>query len=447
MMQNSPLLVTKVNSANKPRDVMVNEKQPAEENQTFKQMLSKQVEQSETKSADDKQAKAKLDNKQQAKAKDKASAEAEQSQTTLGSAAPIPNMLSGEQELALDTDAQQLASEVTAKTVKDVTDGAVDLDVVKQTVNTQTSIANATPNATVLNKSTDNKLEAADSRGVNDQKIKKGFTNLSSLTQPKVAVDVNAKVSSDMVNTATNAFNNAMAANSNPEKGIAEANVDVKDNAVLQRPDAGLEVAALGKDKFANQLNIEKNTQFNQDSVVTQSSNNISEAPSALALAAQVSGKQPSPIEATQNNLSNFINVSPGKPGWSGAIGQKVAWMVGATEQSATLTLNPKDLGPLQIIINVNNEKADATFISDNPEVRKALEDGMSNLKQSMNQAGVELGQANVNTGKEHQAFQQANQGSSQKQANARSDAQGAEHIAQQTVVKRASNGLVDTFA
>lgn len=447
MMQNSPLLVTKVNSANKPRDVMVNEKQPAEANQTFKQMLSKQVEQSETKSADDKQAKAKLDNKQQAKAKDKASAEAEQSQTALGSAAPIPNMLSGEQELASDTDAQQLASEVTAKTVKDVTDGAVDLDVVKQTVNTQTSIANVTPNATVLNKSTDNKLEAADSRGVNDQIIKTGFTNLSSLTQPKVAVDVNAKVSSDMVNTATNAFNNSMAANSNPEKGIAEANVDVNDNAVLQRPDAGLDVAALGKDKLASQLNNEKNTQFNLDSVVMQSSNNIAEAPSALALAAQGSGKQPSPIEATQNNLSNFINVSPGKPGWSEAIGQKVAWMVGATEQSATLTLNPKDLGPLQIIINVNNEKADATFISDNPEVRKALEDGMSNLKQSMNQAGVELGQANVNTGKEHQAFQQANQGYSQKQANARSDAQGAEHIAQQTLVKRVSNGLVDTFA
>ncbi|MFV1922777.1 MAG: flagellar hook-length control protein FliK [Methylotenera sp.] len=437
MMQNSPLLVTKVNSANKPRDVMVNEKQPAEENQTFKQMLSKQVEQSETKSADDKQT----------KAKDKASAEAEQSQTTLGSAAPIPNMLSGEQELASDTDAQQLASEVTAKTVKDVTDGAVDLDVVKQTVNTQTSIANVTPNATVLNKSTDNKLEAADSRGVNDQIIKTGFTNLSSLTQPKVAVDVNAKVSSDMVNTATIAFNNSIAANSNPEKDIAKAKVDIKDNAILQKTEAGLDVAALGKDKFASQLNIEKNIQLNQESVVTQSSNNIADATSALVLAAQASGKQPSPLESTQSMLSNYINVSPGKPGWSEAVGQKVAWMVGANEQSATLTLNPKDLGPLQIIINVNNEKADATFISDNPEVRKALEDGMSNLKQSMSQAGVELGQANVNTGKEHQAFHQANQGYSQKQASIAKESQATENVLHQSVVARVSNGLVDTFA
>ncbi len=447
MMQNSPLFVTKVNSANKPRDVMVNEKQPSEANQTFKHMLSKQVEQSETKSANDNQVKPKLDNKQQAKANENAPAEVEQSQTAQGIAVPVANVLVSEQGLASDTDAQQLASEVTARTVKDVTDGAVDLDAVKQAETIQTGIANVTPNATAINNSTDNKVEAADSRVVNDQIAKTGFTNLSSLTQPKIAVDVNAKVSSDMVNETTNAFNNSMATNSNLGKGIAEANVDVKDNAVLQRPDAGLDVTVLGKDKFASQLNIEKNTQFNLDSAVTQPSNNIAEATSALALAAQVSGKQPSPIEATQNNLSNFINVSPGKPGWSEAIGQKVAWMVGATEQSATLTLNPKDLGPLQIIINVNNEKADATFISDNPEVRKALEDGMSNLKHSMSQAGVELGQANVNTGKEHQAFQQANQGYSQKQANARSDAQGAEHIVQQTVIKRVSNGLVDTFA
>ena len=66
-----------------------------------------------------------------------------------------------------------------------------------------------------------------------------------------------------------------------------------------------------------------------------------------------------------------MIQAYPGKTGWNEAISQKIVWMVGASEQSATLTLNPKDLGPLQVVIQVNNEKADATFISENPEVRK----------------------------------------------------------------------------
>ena len=440
MMQNSPLLVTKVNPVNKPAEVMAKDKQSGEANQTFKQMLSKQVEQSETKSADDNQAKPKLGNKQQAK--EKTLAEAEQSQTAQGNAVPMANVLASEQVLASDTDAQQLASEVTARTVKDVTDGAVDLDAVKQT-----GIANVTPNYTSFNQGADNNVEAADTRGVNDQIAKAGFTNLPTLTQSKIAGDVTTKVSTDMVNTTTNVFNNSMVANGNSAQNITETNVDLKDNNILQKPETGLDVTALGKDKLASQFDIEKSAQLNQDSVLTQTSNNKTEASSIFALAAQASGRQPSPIEATQNNLSNFINVLPSKPGWSEAIGQKVAWMVGAAEQSATLTLNPKDLGPLQIIINVNNEKADATFISDNPEVRKALEDGMSNLKQSMSQAGVELGQANVNTGKEHQAFQQANQSFTQRQASFAKENHGAEHMAQQTIITRVSNGLVDTFA
>lgn len=146
---------------------------------------------------------------------------------------------------------------------------------------------------------------------------------------------------------------------------------------------------------------------------------------------------------------SNMIQAYPGKTGWNEAISQKIVWMVGATEQSATLTLNPKDLGPLQVVIQVNNEKADATFISENPEVRKALEDGMTQLRQSMSQSGVELGQTNVNSNKQHEAFQQANHGRlmQQNQSADDVDAKGLSNMPQRQDSIRVSNGLVDTFA
>lgn len=144
---------------------------------------------------------------------------------------------------------------------------------------------------------------------------------------------------------------------------------------------------------------------------------------------------------------SNLIEVYPGKPGWDQAISQKVVWMVGAAEQSATLTLNPPELGPLQVVISVNNEKADTTFISENPDVRKALEDGIPALRDLMSEAGVQLGQANVSTGRQQEAFQQSR--GERNLVNSTSGAVSQDSGNSQTdrVIKRVQNGLVDTFA
>lgn len=88
-----------------------------------------------------------------------------------------------------------------------------------------------------------------------------------------------------------------------------------------------------------------------------------------------------------------------GTPAWDRALGQKIVWMVAGDQQSASLTLNPPDLGPLQVVLNVSNSTADATFIAAHPEARHALEQAIPKLREMMNEAGIQLGQANVNTG------------------------------------------------
>jgi flagellar hook-length control protein FliK len=152
-------------------------------------------------------------------------------------------------------------------------------------------------------------------------------------------------------------------------------------------------------------------------------------------------------IGKLQSVSSNFIQPSPGKAGWDQAISQKVVWMVGAAEQTATLTLNPPDLGPLQVVINVNNEKADTTFISENPEVRKALENGIPALRGLLDQAGVQLGQANVSTSQQQQAFQQAEKGRTQQSFANDNSAKPLETPIATRTISRTNNGLVDTFA
>ncbi|RXZ32935.1 flagellar hook-length control protein FliK [Oxalobacteraceae bacterium CAVE-383] len=98
-----------------------------------------------------------------------------------------------------------------------------------------------------------------------------------------------------------------------------------------------------------------------------------------------------------------------GSPAWDSALGNKMVWMSSNGQQTATLTLNPRDLGPMQVVINVNKTQADATFIAANPEVKQALEAAMPKLREMMDQAGIQLGQASVSTGmpNQQQAFSQ----------------------------------------
>lgn len=148
---------------------------------------------------------------------------------------------------------------------------------------------------------------------------------------------------------------------------------------------------------------------------------------------------------------SDKIQSNVGSAGWNQALGTKITWMATAGMQSASLSLNPPDLGPMQVVLNVHNQQADATFITAQPEVKQALEAAMPKLREMMDQAGIQLGQANVQTGLPNQ---QQGTGSGQQQA--RSGASGSfgkepegDATLSGTISATASSsglGLVDTF-
>lgn len=143
---------------------------------------------------------------------------------------------------------------------------------------------------------------------------------------------------------------------------------------------------------------------------------------------------------ATMDVRSNQVPTPFGQPGWNQAIGQKVVWMAAGGEQTASLTLNPPDLGPLQVVIHVHNNQADTTFLSDQADVRRALEDGMDNLRQMMSESGLQLGQANVRSGQQEAQQQAAGM--------ARSNPASQGEETSQVLTKAATvMGLVDTFA
>jgi flagellar hook-length control protein FliK len=114
-----------------------------------------------------------------------------------------------------------------------------------------------------------------------------------------------------------------------------------------------------------------------------------------------VAASQPQAVFAPA--YSDKIQSNVGSAGWNQALGTKITWMATAGMQSASLSLNPPDLGPMQVVLNVHNQQADATFITAQPEVKQALEAAMPKLREMMDQAGIQLGQANVQTGMPNQ--------------------------------------------
>jgi flagellar hook-length control protein FliK len=85
-----------------------------------------------------------------------------------------------------------------------------------------------------------------------------------------------------------------------------------------------------------------------------------------------------------------------GTGGWDNALSQRVLWMVSHQHQIAELNLNPPDLGPLQVVLSINSDQASAAFVSQNPEVRQALEAALPRLKEMMAESGINLGNATV---------------------------------------------------
>lgn len=153
--------------------------------------------------------------------------------------------------------------------------------------------------------------------------------------------------------------------------------------------------------------------------------------------------------QAAQASAMTKLAPPVGSQGWDQALGQKIVWMASGAQQSATLTLNPPDLGPLQVVLHVTNSQADAAFMTAQPEVKQALEAAMPKLREMLDQAGIQLGQATVSTGTPNQQQHAGNQtqGHSGRNTGAGPDSDIALTAAPATPITSSGQGLVDTFA
>lgn len=156
---------------------------------------------------------------------------------------------------------------------------------------------------------------------------------------------------------------------------------------------------------------------------------------------------------ATGAPVYTGLSLAPplGATGWDNALGQKVLWMVSSQQQVVELTLNPPDLGPLQVVLSINNDQASATFVSPHADVRQALEAALPRLREMMADSGISLGNTTVSadTSQQQSGFERQDRSASRHDGNGAAMAASSAHGADigMSHIQGGGSRLVDIFA
>ncbi len=103
----------------------------------------------------------------------------------------------------------------------------------------------------------------------------------------------------------------------------------------------------------------------------------------------------PAAVQSSASTPSGLPTITLGTPlnqaGWDQALGERIQWMAGQKLQGARIRLNPANLGPMEVRIQVQNEQASIQFTSAHGVVREALEAALPRLREMFDASGVEL--------------------------------------------------------
>ncbi|AWH37108.1 flagellar hook-length control protein FliK [Stenotrophomonas sp. ZAC14D1_NAIMI4_6] len=85
-----------------------------------------------------------------------------------------------------------------------------------------------------------------------------------------------------------------------------------------------------------------------------------------------------------------------GDDGFDQAIGARLGWLADQKIGHAHIRLNPEDLGPVDVRLQMNGDKVHASFSSPHVDVRQALESSLPRLRELLGEQGFQLAHADV---------------------------------------------------
>lgn len=235
--------------------------------------------------------------------------------------------------------------------------------------------------------------------------------------------EINTSLASDLINN-EQADNGLLIAKDINKTGLLKANAivaDIQQQSVLGKntdlsqvlDDINLSQFSKDIDKTDIDISNELFVQFGrQESNTTKLVDQLTSMDKSVNPIHQLntqSLKSYSGLEQT-GKYAQRIEVPVSQPGWGDAVGSRLMMMVNGKIQSANIHLNPAELGPIEIRVNVNHDQATVHFVSNNSTVRNAIEDAFPHLKEMFSQNGLSLADANVSQQSSQQSSQQREQ-------------------------------------
>lgn len=158
------------------------------------------------------------------------------------------------------------------------------------------------------------------------------------------------------------------------------------------------------------------------------------------------------PAQASGPATSALATLSVNNPlaqgDWDQALGERIQWMVNRKMQGAQIRLNPAQLGPMEVRIQVQNDQASIQFSSAHSMVREALEAALPRLRDMFDASGVELVDVDV-SGQPFAGEQRAGgeDGAVARGARVIDGDSGAETVLETPVSSLLEDGGIDLFA
>lgn len=151
------------------------------------------------------------------------------------------------------------------------------------------------------------------------------------------------------------------------------------------------------------------------------------------------------PAAAQSKTLTTSMQAPLQSREWAGEMGQKLVMMVSSRLNSAQIQLNPREMGPIDVKVSVQQDHAHVVFSSHAQPTREALEQALPRLREMMEQNGVALGDVDVRDHDARESHQR--QGNEQRQGGGGRNAGPTEDDAVVQRVVQVPVGLVDYYA
>ena len=112
--------------------------------------------------------------------------------------------------------------------------------------------------------------------------------------------------------------------------------------------------------------------------------------------ASPVQSAAANPVSTTTSPAPAILQTPVASSGWGQELGQQMVNLTQRGDQHMELHLNPRDLGPLSVSLKLDDNGAQAHFLSNHAAVRSAVEQAIPQLREALAQQGIALGEAMV---------------------------------------------------